>query len=183
MAQHGEVKRWSSDSEPGEVPKHMAESEEPTEFGVVWERYVIKETEEAEVEPTIVELHIMNEECKNTRPTTIWEQLLPSEQSSSRLSDFESDEENPSQIALTARQRTDAYWEGVLQSEFTRLEDDEQSRVVAVEVDAVNGWNLRSGFLSVGEWVEVDADRTPGWNSEGGIAVIINVHDNFADVK
>ncbi len=42
---------------------------------------------------------------------------------------------------------------------------------------------LRSGLLSVGEWVEVDADRTPGWNSEGGIAVIINVHDNFADVK
>jgi hypothetical protein len=38
-------------------------------------------------------------------------------------------------------------------------------------------------FLSVGEWVEVDADRTPGYNSEGGIAVIISVHDNFADVK
>jgi hypothetical protein len=42
---------------------------------------------------------------------------------------------------------------------------------------------LRPGFISLGEWVEVDADRTPGWNSEGGIAVIINVHDNFADVK
>ncbi len=42
---------------------------------------------------------------------------------------------------------------------------------------------LRPGFLSVGEWVEVDADRTPGYNSEGGIAVIIHVHDNFADVK
>jgi hypothetical protein len=38
-------------------------------------------------------------------------------------------------------------------------------------------------FLSVGEWVEVDADRTPGYNSEGGIAVIMSVHDNFADVK
>jgi len=34
-----------------------------------------------------------------------------------------------------------------------------------------------------GEWVEVDADRSPGFNSEGGIAVIISVHDNFADVK
>jgi hypothetical protein len=43
MAQHGgEVQRWSSDSEADEVPKDMAESEEPTEFGVVWERYVIK---------------------------------------------------------------------------------------------------------------------------------------------
>jgi hypothetical protein len=38
-------------------------------------------------------------------------------------------------------------------------------------------------FLSVGEWVEVDADRTPGFNSEGGIAVIIGVHDALADVK
>ena len=38
-------------------------------------------------------------------------------------------------------------------------------------------------FISVGEWVEVDADRTPGFNSEGGIAVIINVNDSLADVK
>jgi hypothetical protein len=38
-------------------------------------------------------------------------------------------------------------------------------------------------FLSVGEWVEVDGDITPGFNSEGGIAVIINVLDNCADVK
>ncbi len=38
-------------------------------------------------------------------------------------------------------------------------------------------------FLSVGEWVEVDADRTPGYNSEEGIAVIISVHDDLADVK
>ncbi len=28
---------------------------------------------------------------------------------------------------------------------------------------------LQLKFLSIGEWVEVDADRTPGWNSEGGI--------------
>ena len=42
---------------------------------------------------------------------------------------------------------------------------------------------MNPGFISVGEWVEVDGDITPGWNSEGGIAVIINVHDNFADVK
>ena len=38
-------------------------------------------------------------------------------------------------------------------------------------------------FISVGEWVEVDADRTPGYNSEGGIAVIISVHDDLVDVK
>ncbi len=38
-------------------------------------------------------------------------------------------------------------------------------------------------LLSVGEWVEVDADRTPGFNSEGGIALIVGVHDDLADVK
>jgi hypothetical protein len=38
-------------------------------------------------------------------------------------------------------------------------------------------------FLSVGEWVEVDGDRIPGWNSKGGIAVIISVNDGLADVK
>ncbi len=38
-------------------------------------------------------------------------------------------------------------------------------------------------FISVGEWVKVDADQTPGWNSEGGVGVIIDVHDTLADVK
>ncbi len=38
-------------------------------------------------------------------------------------------------------------------------------------------------FLSVGEWVEVDGDRSPGFNSEGGIGVITSVHDDFADIK
>jgi hypothetical protein len=42
---------------------------------------------------------------------------------------------------------------------------------------------LQLKFLSVGEWVEVDADRTPGWNLEGGIAVIVGVNDGLADVK
>jgi hypothetical protein len=42
---------------------------------------------------------------------------------------------------------------------------------------------LNPSFISVGEWVEVDADRRPGFNSEGGIAVVINVHDDFSDVK
>jgi hypothetical protein len=37
--------------------------------------------------------------------------------------------------------------------------------------------------MRVGEWVEVDADRTPGWNSEGGIGVIVSVQTGLADVK
>ncbi len=46
-----------------------------------------------------------------------------------------------------------------------------------------NGVRANLKFLSVGEWVEVDGDRSPGYNSEGGIGVITNVHDDFADVK
>jgi hypothetical protein len=38
-------------------------------------------------------------------------------------------------------------------------------------------------FVSVGEWVEMDADRSPGFNSEGGISVVISVRDDFVDVK
>jgi hypothetical protein len=45
------------------------------------------------------------------------------------------------------------------------------------------GASANVNFLSVGEWVEVDADRTPGFNSEGGIGVIIAVYDDLADVK
>jgi hypothetical protein len=50
-AQFGEVQRWSTDSGEDGAPEVDGESEEPTEFGVVWERYVIKETEEAEMDP------------------------------------------------------------------------------------------------------------------------------------
>jgi hypothetical protein len=42
---------------------------------------------------------------------------------------------------------------------------------------------MNPSFLSVGEWVKVDGDITPGWNSEGGIGIIINVQDSLADVK
>jgi hypothetical protein len=51
MAQHGEVLTWSSDSEGEErdlVHQDIVDSEEPTELGVVWERYVIPETEQNE---------------------------------------------------------------------------------------------------------------------------------------
>ncbi len=37
--------------------------------------------------------------------------------------------------------------------------------------------------LSSGEWVEVQGDISPGWNSEGGIGVITKVTDGLADVK
>ncbi len=42
---------------------------------------------------------------------------------------------------------------------------------------------LNPSFISVGEWVEVDADRTPSYNSEGGVVVVIAVADALVDVK
>ncbi len=43
--------------------------------------------------------------------------------------------------------------------------------------------SMQIKFLSVGEWVEVEPDISPGWNSEGGIGVITLVTDGLADVK
>jgi hypothetical protein len=37
--------------------------------------------------------------------------------------------------------------------------------------------------VSVGAWVQVDADRSPGWNSEGGIVMVTASANNFAEVK
>ena len=42
---------------------------------------------------------------------------------------------------------------------------------------------MNPSFISVGEWVEVDGDISPGWNSEGGIGIIIKVQDSLVDVK
>ncbi len=43
--------------------------------------------------------------------------------------------------------------------------------------------SMQIKFLSVGEWVEVEPDISPDWNSEGGIGVITLVTDGLADVK
>jgi hypothetical protein len=38
-------------------------------------------------------------------------------------------------------------------------------------------------MLANPSFISVDSDRSPGFNSEGGIAVIVSVHDDYADVK
>ncbi len=66
MAQHGEVLRWSTDSGEDEYPQtrvqtieeDRSDSEEPTEFGVVWERFVIRETEDILAVPSTTGLEI-----------------------------------------------------------------------------------------------------------------------------
>ncbi len=42
---------------------------------------------------------------------------------------------------------------------------------------------VAASSVNVGNFVEVDADRTPGWNSEGEVAMVIGVTNNFSDVK
>jgi hypothetical protein len=42
---------------------------------------------------------------------------------------------------------------------------------------------VAASAVSVGNWVEVDADRSPGWNSEGGIAMVTASLNNVAEVK
>ena len=43
--------------------------------------------------------------------------------------------------------------------------------------------HVGASAVSVGDWVEVDGDRSPGWNSEGGIAMVIASSIIHADVK
>ena len=57
------------------------------------------------------------------------------------------------------------------------------AKIFHVPPNTINAVLANPNFISVGEWVEVDADRTPGFNSEGGIAVITQVHDALVDVK
>ena len=52
-----------------------------------------------------------------------------------------------------------------------------------VPPSTLNAVLLNPSFISVGEWVEVDADRSPGYNSEGGVAVVVAVADALVDVK
>ena len=43
--------------------------------------------------------------------------------------------------------------------------------------------SVAAALVHVGDWVQVDADRSVGFNSEGGIGVVIAVHENFSDIK
>ena len=79
-AEHGEVLRWSTDSGEDEYPQvtvetveqTMTDSEEPTEFGVVWERFVIKETQDVLGLHSTggLEITTRNEDCVGIRSVT-----------------------------------------------------------------------------------------------------------------
>jgi hypothetical protein len=46
-----------------------------------------------------------------------------------------------------------------------------------------NSRMVGSSSISVGDFVEVDIDRSPGWNSEGGIAMVTASAYNLAEVS
>jgi hypothetical protein len=89
-------------------------------------------------------------------------------------------------IAIKSKLITAKYTEIVAGKMRQHLIDNRQPIVSMFRAANTAVRNLRllnPEFLSVGEWVEVDADRTPGWNSEGGIGVVVSVQDALADVK
>ncbi len=104
-AEHGEVLRWSTDSDEDEYPQvtvqtveqATSDSEEPTEFGVVWERFVIRETEDNLGVPTTggLEITSRNEDSVGIRgsnagsPTAV--SKITVEDESPILSEYESD--------------------------------------------------------------------------------------------
>jgi hypothetical protein len=67
--------------------------------------------------------------------------------------------------------------------EYLHASRTPMDKIFHVAPNHLNAALSNPNFISVGEWVEVDADRTPGFNSEGGIAVITAVHDALVDVK
>ncbi len=89
-------------------------------------------------------------------------------------------------IAIKSKLITAKYTEMVAVKMRQHLMDNRQpilSMFRAAHMAVRNLRLLNPEFISVGEWVEVDADRTPGWNSEGGIGVVVSVQDALADVK
>ncbi len=169
VAQHGEVLRWSSDSEgedEGGASKtdcnvaDEVESEEPTEFGVIWERFVIPETEACDIERTGDESDEKTErdevhgngshwtiEARKERVAVVLEDDLKTSSTTASpcMQDFESFLERKSQdnidsvaqeAAMARKPKTmsnNEFWQGVLESEQQRLSKDLESRSVAVE--------------------------------------------------
>ncbi len=169
VAQHGEVLRWSSDSEGEDeggskktdcdVPD-VVESEEPTEFGVDWERFVIPETDACEIDR--IGDDIDEVDCNGSHFTIESRKeraVVPGEEktktastcASPCLHEFESflnkraalnlDCVEP-EAAMTSKPRTisnNDFWQGVLESEQKRLATDLETRSVAVEEILLGG--------------------------------------------
>jgi hypothetical protein len=121
------------------------DSEEPTEWGLVWPRNVIKETQEAVADnkemakdndgthecsqvqfPCLSEFEAFLEQCDAKRKQF-------SKNASNHESSCKEAVEEKVLPVLSARQRTDAYWENVLQSEKRRLAELIEARTINVD--------------------------------------------------
>jgi hypothetical protein len=136
------------------------ESEEPTEFGVIWERFVVPETEACDIERPGDESDGKTErdevhgngsdwtiEARKERVVVVLEDDLKtcSTSASPCMQEFESFLERRSQDnvdsvaqegAMARKPKTMSnkdFWQGVLESEQQRLSKDLESRTVAVE--------------------------------------------------
>ena len=169
MAQHGEVLRWCSDSEgDDEVGSNKTdcnvqdevESEEPTEFGVVWERFIIPETEACDIDRTgddsdgktvldevdgngslfTIEsrkerARVVGEDETKTSSSTASPCMNEFESFLERRAklDLESVEPEPAMNSKPKSMSNNEFWQGVLESEQKRLATDLETRTVAVE--------------------------------------------------
>ncbi len=54
----------------------------------------------------------------------------------------------------------------------------------ATRLNKLSARMVGASAVSVGDWIQViDADRSPGWNSEGGIAMVTASANDIAEVK
>jgi hypothetical protein len=153
MSKHGEVLRWSSKNEgeveetktkTNEAQKDTTDNEEPTELGVVWQPYIIKETQYNDVEEIIG-----NGKCERNgqrfsieanvelSPVTRHEKrtAIATNAASPSCSEFEAflDKASASVVAQRPSSKNDAYWENVLEGEKQRLAMDIEARTISVD--------------------------------------------------
>jgi hypothetical protein len=122
------------------------ESEEPTELGLVWGRVVVKETQAVEVDQ--VEKERSGSQCTTAKVNDPTHES--SKVQSPCLSEFEDfleerdarrkweAEQREALPLLTSRQRTDAFWESILQNEKRRLAEDTLAPMINVEDICLN---------------------------------------------
>jgi hypothetical protein len=173
VTDHGEVLRWSEDSGPD---VEEVSSEDDTQFGVVWERFLIPETEEDAIERTGEDINAIKRTGVETDGTTdredvnahgtrwriearvqraasipVNDESTSSHASSPCLSEFEEflSKAQKSKQAHKALPN-DVFWENVLEAEKKRLEDDINSRTVSVE-DIMLGTSTEEVALNIEE--------------------------------
>jgi hypothetical protein len=128
---------------PGKQDKQMQDSEEPTELGLVWKPWIIKETQYSDMEDMIDNgKHDENDKGKRfsiaARAEPFQDQQKEPANSSNvaspSCSEFEAFLEKASSATLAPKKisQTDAYWDNVLEGEKRRLGAANEARMISV---------------------------------------------------